>query len=211
MEVTRRIGSGSAATGDLDGTGGDEVALARFDDEGDVDPTEVGVYRYDGSGFSPIHVVLLEGTEAYAAVIDDLNGDGCTDLLLVARDLYFAEGMCTHRGADSSRERVEIGNPGDAGGAVKKQDQQKATEEIEALGSELVDNVRRLVREGNVRRVIIRREDGTSLLEVPLTGAVAVGGAVTLFAPVLAALGALAALVSSCKIEVIRDHPDDEA
>jgi hypothetical protein len=83
-------------------------------------------------------------------------------------------------------------------------------EEIESLGSELVDNVRKLVAEGNVRRMIIRKEDGTPLLEVPLTGALAVGGAVTLFAPVLAGLGALAALVSSVKIEVLRDEPSDE-
>ncbi len=82
-------------------------------------------------------------------------------------------------------------------------------EVIEALGGELVDNVRRLVREGNVRRLIIRREDGTTLMEVPMTGAVAVGGAVTLLAPVLAGLGAMAALLTSVKIEVIRDRPDD--
>jgi hypothetical protein len=92
---------------------------------------------------------------------------------------------------------------------MRDKDGQTFSEEFEALGSELVDNVRRLVREGNVRRVIIRRDDGTRLMEVPLTGAVAVGGAVTLLAPVLAALGAMAALLTSCKIEVIRDKPAD--
>jgi hypothetical protein len=86
----------------------------------------------------------------------------------------------------------------------------KFTEEIETLGSELVDNVKKLVAEGNVRRLIIRKQDGTKLMEIPLTAGVAVGGAVTLLAPVLAALGALAALVSNAKIEIVRVGEDQD-
>ena len=78
------------------------------------------------------------------------------------------------------------------------------TEEIAVAGSELVDRAKKLVAEGNVRRLIIRRPNGESLLEIPLTAGVAVGGAVTIMAPVLAALGALAALLSEFKVEVIR-------
>jgi len=77
-------------------------------------------------------------------------------------------------------------------------------EEIFIAGNELVDRIKELVAEGNVRRLIIRKPDGESLLEIPLTAGVAVGGAVTIIAPVLAALGALAALIKDFKLEVVR-------
>ena len=92
-----------------------------------------------------------------------------------------------------------------------KHPEDKATwgEEIRVAGNELVDRIRELVAEGNVRRLIIRKPDGESLLEIPLTAGVAVGGVVTLVAPVLAAIGALAALVKDFKLEVIRtDQPE---
>lgn len=79
------------------------------------------------------------------------------------------------------------------------------TEEIMVTGSDLVERIKALVAEGNVRRLIIRKPDGQSLLEIPLTAGVAVGGVVTILAPVLAALGALAALVAEFKVEVIRE------
>ena len=80
-------------------------------------------------------------------------------------------------------------------------------EEIFIAGNELVDRIKELVAEGNVRRLIIRKPDGESLLEIPLTAGVAVGGAVTIIAPVLAALGALAALIKDFKLEVVRTDP----
>jgi len=85
------------------------------------------------------------------------------------------------------------------------------TEELTVTGQELVERVRKLVAEGNVRRLIIRKPDGESLLEIPLTAGVVAGGAVTIIAPVLAALGALAALLTEFKIEVVRtDQPGGE-
>ena len=83
------------------------------------------------------------------------------------------------------------------------------TEEVVVAGNQLVDRVKQLVAEGNVRRLIIRKSSGESLLEIPLTAGVAVGGVVTVMAPVLAALGALAALLAEFKIEVehIGDPP----
>jgi hypothetical protein len=78
------------------------------------------------------------------------------------------------------------------------------SEEIEIASGELVDFVKRMIAQGNVRRLIISRDSGEKLLEIPLTAGVIVGGALTLFSPVLAALGALAALVASVKVEVIR-------
>ena len=85
------------------------------------------------------------------------------------------------------------------------------TEELTVTGSELVERIKKLVAEGNVRRLIIRKPDGESLLEIPLTAGVVAGGAVTIMAPVLAAVGALAALLSEFKVEVIRiDQQDGE-
>ena len=84
-------------------------------------------------------------------------------------------------------------------------------EEVEVAGNELVDRVKELVREGNVRRLIIRNANSEVLIEVPLTPAVVVGGVATIINPVLAALGALAALIARVKIEVVRvDEVDDE-
>ena len=77
-------------------------------------------------------------------------------------------------------------------------------EEIEIAGDQLVNRVKELLREGNVRRLIIRKGGGDVLLEIPLSAGLAVGGVTTIFAPILVALGAMAALVASFKIEVIR-------
>jgi len=83
-------------------------------------------------------------------------------------------------------------------------------EEIEVAGSDLVERVKELVEEGNVRRLIIRNANNDVLIEVPLTPAVLVGGVATVMSPVLAALGALAALMAKLKIEVVRVEEIDE-
>src|SRR5215212_6284385 len=83
------------------------------------------------------------------------------------------------------------------------------TEHIEIAASDLVDRTKELIEGGNVRRIIIRNQDDEVLLEVPLTAGVVVGGAVTIVAPVLAALGALAALLTHVKIEVVRAREDE--
>jgi hypothetical protein len=74
------------------------------------------------------------------------------------------------------------------------------TEEIRLRGEEVLATVKELVHEGNVRRLIIKNEEGTTLIEVPLT--VGVLGAVLL--PVWAAIGAVAALATDCTIVVER-------
>lgn len=78
-------------------------------------------------------------------------------------------------------------------------------ESIKVEGGQLVDKVAQLVREGNVRRIVIRQGD-RSIAEFPLT----VGVVGAMFAPVLAAVGALAALIGDCSIEVER-VADDKA
>ena len=90
------------------------------------------------------------------------------------------------------------------------EDEHTWTENIEIAGSELVDRTKELIAEGNVRRLIIRTPDNEKLLEVPLTAGVVVGGAFTLLAPVLAALGAMAALLARVKVEIVRSEQKDE-
>ena len=89
-----------------------------------------------------------------------------------------------------------------------EQDEHTFTEQIEIAASDLVDRTKEIIEEGNVRRLIIRNEEDEVLMEVPLTAGVVVGGAVTIVAPVLAALGALAALLTHVKIEVVRTKQD---
>lgn len=91
-----------------------------------------------------------------------------------------------------------------------KKEHRTWTEEIELFGDEMVDRIKSLIAEGNVRRLIIRTPDDRVLLEVPLTAGVAVGGVVTLVAPVLAALGALAALLARVKVEIVRTEEKAE-
>ena len=89
-----------------------------------------------------------------------------------------------------------------------ERDEHTFTEQIDIAASDLVERTKELIEEGNVRRIIIRNQDDEVLLEVPLTAGVVVGGAVTIVAPVLAALGALAALLTHAKIEVVRTKRD---
>lgn len=74
------------------------------------------------------------------------------------------------------------------------------TEEIKISGDELLAKAKELVREGNVRRLMIKNADGHTLIEIPLT--VGVIGAALL--PVWAAIGAVAALATDCTIVVER-------
>ena len=82
------------------------------------------------------------------------------------------------------------------------------TEEIEIAAGDLVATVRQLVAEGNIRRLIIKDSEDRSLLEIPLTAGVVIGSTLTLLAPVLAVLGALAALLGKVKIVIVRDRED---
>jgi hypothetical protein len=73
-------------------------------------------------------------------------------------------------------------------------------EKFKVAGSELGDKIRELIHEGNVRRIIIKDEHGHTFMEIPMT--VATIGVVA--APVLAAVGAIAALVAKCEVVVER-------
>ncbi len=82
------------------------------------------------------------------------------------------------------------------------------TERVSVAGGELVEFVKGLIADGNVRRLVIRRPSGEALIEVPLTAGVAVGGALTLLAPVIAAIGAMAALLAKFEVDVERMDVD---
>ena len=72
------------------------------------------------------------------------------------------------------------------------------TEEIKVKGDDLISKIKEIIHEGNVRRIIVKNEEGRTLIEIPLT--IGVVGAVLL--PVWAALGAIAALVADCTIVI---------
>jgi len=74
------------------------------------------------------------------------------------------------------------------------------TEEFKVKGEHLLDKIKELIAEGNIRRVRILNEEDRTLIDVPLT----VGVVGVLLVPQLAALGAIAALVGNCTIQVDR-------
>jgi len=98
---------------------------------------------------------------------------------------------------DSAEEQVTEEEPQEEGGR----------ERYKVAGEKLVTKVKELLQEGNVRRIIIKNDEDKTLIEIPLTIGV-VGAAIF---PIWAAVGAIAALVTSCSIEVERtDDPEPE-
>jgi hypothetical protein len=79
------------------------------------------------------------------------------------------------------------------------------TEEFKVNGDDVIKVIKRILAEGNARRIIIKRDDGTTLVEFPLT----IGAIGALIAPLLAAVGAIAALVTHCTIIVERRDRED--
>ena len=84
-------------------------------------------------------------------------------------------------------------------------DQSTFKESFKVAAEQLVDAVKKLLHEGNVRRIVIKQE-GRTIAEFPMT--VGVVGAV--LAPVLAAVGAIAAVLTECTVEVERTGPSDK-
>jgi len=75
------------------------------------------------------------------------------------------------------------------------------TEKFTVSGSQLVEKIKQLIHEGNIRKVRLLHEDRT-LIEIPLSIGAPAAALGILAAPVLAAIGAFAALVTECTIEV---------
>ncbi len=73
-----------------------------------------------------------------------------------------------------------------------------STEEFKLNGEELVGKIKELLHQTNIRRIIIKNEKGHTVIEIPL----AIGAIGALLVPTLAAVGAIAALVTKCSILV---------
>ena len=80
-------------------------------------------------------------------------------------------------------------------------------EEVQVLGRDLVEKVRSLIHEANVQRIIIKDIRGNTFMEIPVS--VAAIGAI--LAPILAAVGAISALVAKFTIVVERAKPEDSS
>lgn len=83
---------------------------------------------------------------------------------------------------------------------VSMDEEKTNQEEFKVSGDGLVQKIKEIIKAGNARRIILKNEQGHVLMEIPLTFAV-VG---TVFAPILAAVGAIAAMVTECSITVIK-------
>ena len=79
-------------------------------------------------------------------------------------------------------------------------------EQHRVTGDRMIAKIKELLHEGNVRHVVIKNDDGRTLIEFPVT----VGVAGALLVPVWAAVGAVAAIVANCSIEVEKDAEDEE-
>lgn len=74
-------------------------------------------------------------------------------------------------------------------------------EEFKISGERLIEKVKELVKEGNIRKITIKDKNGKEIMTFPLT----LGVVGTVLAPILAAVGALAALIGECTISVERE------
>lgn len=81
---------------------------------------------------------------------------------------------------------------------TKKKKKNSQTEEYKVSSDQIVKKVKQLIKEGNARRIMIKNEHDEIVMEIPLT----IGAVGAIFAPVLAAVGALAALMTNCTIVV---------
>jgi hypothetical protein len=82
----------------------------------------------------------------------------------------------------------------------KPQEEAPKSEQFKVYGHELLKKIKELIKKGNIQRVIIKDEKGKVMMEIPMTFAAVAAVA----APLLAAIGALAALMNKCTLEVIK-------
>jgi len=83
-------------------------------------------------------------------------------------------------------------------------------ERVTVSGSNLVEKVKELIRQGNIRRVRLIHEE-KALIDIPLSIGAPAAAVAVLAAPVLAAVGAIAALVTECTIEIEKENDRDES
>ena len=96
---------------------------------------------------------------------------------------------------------TEAGTPNEQQDEQPDDNPSNGREKHSVSGDKVIAKIKELLHEGNVRHVVIKNDEGRTLIEFPVT--VGVAGAVLV--PVWAAVGALAALVTNCSIEVERE------
>ncbi len=126
--------------------------------------------------------VLDDGARQTAAAADNTAANAASDAANAAQNAA-AQGAAAQGAA----------TPADRHGRT-------FTEEFRLSGEAVVAKVKELVREGNVRRIAIKNDDGKVLIEIPLT----IGVIGTVLLPVWAAVGAIAAMVANLTITVER-------
>jgi len=84
--------------------------------------------------------------------------------------------------------------------------EEKKKEDGFVNGEELLEAIKSIVREGNVRSIIIWSETGKKLLEIALTAGLLIGGATVVIAPFIAAIVAIAGVAKKVRIEVVRKN-----
>jgi hypothetical protein len=90
-----------------------------------------------------------------------------------------------------------------------EQNMAKKTSDIIVKGSELIAYIKRLIKEGNVRRLIIKKKNGNKVLEIPLSAGVGIGGLLLVLVPVIVAISSVAAWMAEFRVEVLRNEEDE--
>lgn len=85
------------------------------------------------------------------------------------------------------------------------------TEKVEVAGNQLVERVKELIEQGNVRRIIIRNQEGRILMEIPLTLGAVAGSVLLVLQPLLVGLAAIGALLARVSIEIVREQGGGDA
>lgn len=83
------------------------------------------------------------------------------------------------------------------------------TEELKGTASEIIAQVKKLIKEGNARRLIIQNKDGKVLFQTQLTAGVAGTALVTAMAPVVSAIGMFALFLNDVKV-IVEKYPEEE-
>lgn len=116
----------------------------------------------------------------------------------------------TDYGSDDARNEAGASDPNfeDKAKRKAKEAARETIEEIKVKGGQLIDRVRDVIEEGNARRIIIMKGDRV-LMEFPLSAGIGGAAAAVWFAPHLAAIGAIASMVTDVHLMVERIEPTE--
>ena len=91
---------------------------------------------------------------------------------------------------------------------IDKHDVRDAAERVNLASGDLLGFIKHVIAQGNARRLIVRKADGSPLMDIPLTAGAIMGGGMTLFMPIITAIVAMTALVRQVQVEIIRKDDD---